>query len=392
MNILFFYNSSLDPLTGGIGRVSTVLAKYFDSAKNNTFFLSRICTTEQNNKRQEYLIDQEKYFTEKNCEFLESYLLENEIDIIINQCGMSNVASEFIFQAAKFDIPIISVIHNTLIGSIKNFSSAYYDRFSKYNLQFLLKYANNKYIKAIILYLYKLKYKNHYQELVKKSDRVVLLSNNFVPELEFFVGNEYREKITSISNPLSFDVDSSLINISNKKKEILYVGVVNFSQKRVDILLKIWNKVYRDYPDWKLRIVGGGRGLGEAKNLADDLNLKNISFEGFQDPKSYYKNASIFCMTSSYEGFGIVLVEAMQYGLVPIAFNSFASVTDIIDPEVNGILISPFDIDEYANRLIELIEDKEYRTKLSNKSLNKTNKFSIEKIGEKWLNLIKELL
>lgn len=392
MNILFFYNSSLDPLTGGIGRVSTGLAKYFENNGNNTFFLSRKNTSENNNKRQEYLVDQEKYFTDNNCDFLKSYLLENEIDIIVNQSGMSNIASEFIFQAKKFDIPVISVIHNALISSIKNFDSAYHNKFSKYNLQFLLKYTKNKYIKKIILYFYKLKYKKHYQELIKKSNRIVLLSDNLISELEFFVGDRYRKKIKVISNPLSFDVDSSLIDINNKEKEILYVGVVNFSLKRVDLLLKIWNKVYKDYPNWKMRIVGGGPNLNKAKNLACDLNLKNIYFEGFQDPKPYYENASIFCMTSSSEGFGIVLVEAMQYGLVPMAFNSFATVTDIIDSGKNGVLISPFNINEYANKLKKLIEEKNYRNKLAKNAIDKSRQFSIEIIGEKWMRLFKELL
>ncbi|SDL03084.1 glycosyltransferase [Halanaerobium congolense] len=391
MNILFFYNSSLDPITGGIGRVSTVLAKYFDSKGNNTFFLSRINTTKNNNDRQDYLVDQEKYFTDKNCEFLKSYLLKNKIDIIINQSGMSNIASQFIFQAKELDIPIISVIHNTLIGSIKNFSSAYYDRFSKLNLQFLLKYTDSKYIKKIILFLYKLKYREHYQELVNKSDKVVLLSNSFVSELEFFVGDGYREKIAAISNPISFDVDNCSIDINKKEKEILYVGVVNFSQKRVDLLIEIWNNLCDDYSDWKLRIVGGGPGLCEAKNLANELNLKNIFFEGFQDPKSYYENASIFCMTSSFEGFGIVLVEAMQYGVVPVAFNSFASVTDIIDSETSGLLIPTFDIEKYKNKLRKLIENEEYRYKLANNALDKSSEFSIKKIGDQWLNLFKSL-
>ena len=102
------------------------------------------------------------------------------------------------------------------------------------------------------------------------------------------------------------------------------------------------------YEDWSLIIVGGGRQLDEMRQLAANLKLVNVKFEGFQDPKSYYERASIFCMTSSYEGFGIVLVEAMQYGVVPMAFNSYISVTDIIENGVMVFLIEPFDIDAYV--------------------------------------------
>ncbi len=78
--------------------------------------------------------------------------------------------------------------------------------------------------------------------------------------------------------------------------------------------------------------------------------IPNIRFVGYQDPLPYQLESSISCMTSLYEGWGMVLTEAMQCGAVPIAFNSFASVTDVIDHGRNGILVKPFSIKQYEKK------------------------------------------
>ena len=96
-------------------------------------------------------------------------------------------------------------------------------------------------------------------------------------------------------------------------------------------------------------------------------------------------------MTSSSEGFGVVLIEAMQNGAVPIAFNSYLSITDIIDNTKNGILVTPMDIDEYVDKLSILIDNNDLRLQLAKEGLIKSKKFSIEIIGNKWLKLFDEV-
>lgn len=387
---MFFYNSTLDPLTGGIGRVSNVLAEYFESKGCKVYFLSRVNDSSYKEQRQYYLIDDREYLSKENIEYFKSFLINNKIDILINQSGMSQEASRLAYFAKELEIPVISVIHNTLIGSIQNFSSAYYDRFKKFHLQKVLFITDKRMVKGLILSIYKQKYKNHYKELCNKSSKVILLSKAFFAEIKFFTGSEYKYKLMDISNPVSFGTDYSILSDLDKRKELLYVGVVNFSQKRVDLLLQIWEKVSIHYSDWNLKIVGEGVDFEKAKKLCIDMKLKNVSFMGFQNPQEYYKKASIFCMTSSFEGFGIVLVEAMQHGAVPIAFNSYLSITDIIDDHKNGILIPPFDIENYVKELSKLMVDKEYRDDLAKSAMEKSKKFSIDRIGKKWERLLLE--
>jgi glycosyltransferase involved in cell wall biosynthesis len=97
-------------------------------------------------------------------------------------------------------------------------------------------------------------------------------------------------------------------------------------------------------------------------------------------------------MTSLFEGFGLVLVEAMHYGVVPMAFNSYANVSDIIEDGKSGYLISPFDINAYAERLAWLMIHEDERQSMSLTAKQKSEEFSMDRIGGKWDKLIDDLI
>jgi glycosyltransferase involved in cell wall biosynthesis len=388
MNILFLYSANIDPIRGGIERVTDVLASCFEKKGHNVYFLGLKPYTKADDVRQYYLPDPRAAANVLNIQYFLSFLQDKKIGIVINQEGLNPKVSGMAYHCRDMHIILISVIHNSLLASIKNFQSAYADRFQKWGIKWLLPLTGRRWVKNGLLYLYQLKYKNHYSALCEKSNMVVLLSAKFKEELEFFTGKALKNNVMGIPNPVSFVInDPGNADFQNKRKELLYVGRIDFSQKRVDLLLKIWQKLDRQFPDWSLRIVGGGRQLPEAKQLSSLLKLKNVYFEGFQDPCVYYQNASLFCMTSSYEGFGIVLVEAMQYGVVPFAFNSYLSVTDIIDDGINGILVPPFDTAIYAASLAALMENKTLRNEYSKAAIKKAEEFSVEKTGAAWTSL-----
>jgi len=146
------------------------------------------------------------------------------------------------------------------------------------------------------------------------------------------------------------------------------------------------------YPDWSLKIVGDGEEKATVMKLAENMKLKNVYFEGYQNPIKYYEEAAIFCMTSAYEGFGMVLIEAMAYKTVPIAFNSFLSVTDIIVHNSNGILVKPFDKNEYVNEICKLIEDSSYREKLSREAQRSVKRFASDEIINDWFSLFANVI
>ena len=390
MNIAFLYYSEIIPERGGVQRATSVLADFFEQKGHQVYYLAlhHINRATAFSKRQYFFptIDQ----TIENESFLKDFLQGKKIDILINQSGIRPDVSKYAILAKSFDVKVITVINNSILSGIQNFKSLYKSIFKAARIGWVLPLTDLPVVKTILLELYRIKYRSHYRNICNNSDRVVQLSSSFRYELDFMGAGTGSEKIVSIPNPVSFTPEA--VNFEDKKKELLFVGRIDTIYKRVDLLLEIWHQLFRDFPQWHLRIVGGGEELEQIKQLAEEKKLERIFFEGFQDPRPYFRNASIFCMTSSSESFGIVLIEAMNYGTIPFAFNSYASVTDIIDHSKNGMLIPPFDCSKYAKELSVLMNDFDKCQQMSASAMEKATEFSVDKIGGRWLHLFDELL
>lgn len=92
-------------------------------------------------------------------------------------------------------------------------------------------------------------------------------------------------------------------------------------------------------------------------------------------------------MTSAYEGWPMTVIEAMQNGVVPIVFNSYSAVYDILTDEEDGIIIENNDIKNYADRLAALMEDNVLREKMAKNAITKVQNFCVDKIVEQWLTV-----
>lgn len=214
-----------------------------------------------------------------------------------------------------------------------------------------------------------------------------MLSPYYVQSLKNF-GISVENKFDYVYNPNSFPLQTSLFK---KKKEIIYVGRLDNRSKKVGRLIKVWSKVGKKYPDWNLTIVGDGPDRNQLEVLKKKYQVGNLTFEGFQSPIEYYKRASIICMTSSFEGFPMVLVEAMQFGCVPIAFDSFEAIHDVIIPEKTGELVKPFKIKDYINKLSNLIDDDTKRTTMSDAASMYVARFDVKTIADRWEYILETL-
>ena len=387
MNILFLYSSSINPQVGGVEKVTFTLASYFESEGYEVFFLGSSDRYSIKDKRQYFLPDSSSFISIKNIAFFCSFLEEKSINIVINQGGTIPGISKLASYCKIEGVKLISVMHNSLLATIENFSSANKNKFEKIGIGWLLPYTETKIVKSLLLKLFKLKYSKHYKSICKQSDYVFLLSEKYKQELIFFMDGQSISNVVGIPNPVSFN---EIVKIK-KNKEILYVGRINTSQKRVDLLLKIWGLLDDVFDDWSLNIVGGGDELESMKVFSSKLNLKNVFFYGFRDPKPFYETASIFCMSSSFEGLPLTLIEAMQYGAIPVAFDSFLSATDIIDDNINGCLITPFNIDEYVNALSKLMSSQEELDRYSEAAEQSAKRFDLSIIGKQWLGIFEKL-
>ena len=127
------------------------------------------------------------------------------------------------------------------------------------------------------------------------------------------------------------------------------------------------------------------------KDLSKELGLKHVSFEGQVVTKPYYEKAKICCITSTHEAFPLVLVESLFNGVIPIAFNSFPTASQLIRENVNGLLVSPFNINEYSNKLSSLMENNETRLSMMNKRQETLDEISSERVFHKWISMFNQL-
>lgn len=376
MNIIIYQSAVVDPEKGGISRMSKVLFDMLAGQGHSVHFLS------SERKGRDLLPGQlllEGTTLPERQRSFDNKLDECQADLMIYQDGITPSNNYILRWARAKDIRIIDVLHNSLQGM---YGIEGHGSLSRICPPFL-KGPVNRLVNAF----FKCKYGRLYREEFALSDKVVLLSDKYRDEITRFTGWRDFSKFTAIPNPLTLDRPGSINNA--KQKTVLNVALLNH-QKRHDLLLDVWKHVEDKGLDWSLKIVGDGPMRSKLAAQAKRLQLHRVEFLGFQRPESYYDEAPIFCLTSGYEGFGLVLVEAMAYGCVPMAFNTWAVAPDIIDNGINGVLIKAFDVDEYAERLIALMDDENTRKNLAGKAFEKSHSFDLNQVSGMWIHLIEE--
>jgi glycosyltransferase involved in cell wall biosynthesis len=266
----------------------------------------------------------------------------------------------------------------------------------KYKPNFKIKVK--AFIKLVFYSYYFKKNYNYWQNLMKigyaQSDAFLLLSEGFIKPFTNYFNLKESHKLHGIGNALSFDEFYPTASLNKKKNKILIVGRLSEASKRISISIKAWSYLEKQYPDWELIIVGEGRDEKLYKDLKLKYNLTNLKFDGRQNPVFYYKESKIFISTSSTEGWGMAITEAMQFGCVPICVDSYESLHDIVQNEINGIIIKNDDqiVFNLKDKIELLINSELYRNKLAAQAIEDSKKFTMDKIGAKWLQLFKNLI
>lgn len=171
---------------------------------------------------------------------------------------------------------------------------------------------------------------------------------------------------------------------------MIFVGRLIESQKRVSYVLKIWKQIEKNplLDEWVLSVVGYGKDEHFYHWLAKKYKLQRIRFEGQQNPKLYYRRATIMMSTSSYEGWPMVMMEAMPMGCCIMAFDSYDAVNDIISNGYNGFVIPDNNIEQYVKCLTDLMLNSEKHIELGSHAIETCQRFTMEKVASKWQELI----
>jgi len=200
------------------------------------------------------------------------------------------------------------------------------------------------------------------------------------------------KNIKVIPNPLSFyPPEEEMSTLTNKK--VLAVGKQSF-QKGYDRLLQSWKIVQETHPDWELDIYGTISEKEALPELAKALKVENsVNFHApVKNIAAKYKEASMYVMSSRYEGFGMVLTEAMAYGVPCVSFNCPYGPSDIISHHQDGILVPNHDTAALANGMLSLMNDAQQRTRMGANARANVKRYLIEEIAQQWDNLFKSLL
>lgn len=195
--------------------------------------------------------------------------------------------------------------------------------------------------------------------------------------------------IRMIPDPLSIKVNG-ISPLTSKR--VITIGRYSY-EKGYDILLRIWSVVEKKCTDWKLDVFAMGDPTSYVK-MMDELSIDKKRchlHSSVVDVEEEYLNSSVLVQPSRTEGFGLVLVEAMACGLPVVSFDCENGPRSLINDGVDGFLIPPFDIELFADRMIQLICDKDLRIKMGQKGYEKSQSYQIEYVGKQWERLFDEL-
>lgn len=391
MKIAICNVQEFNPTIGGIERVSVSLA--YELVKNSVDVIFVSCRKSKYSKEyqlpaKQYFLPSSEDYAEENVAEFARILQEECVDIILNQNSHSYLFNKMCAATkAIVNIPMVSVYHfcpDMRIKSNKNMVN-----FNFFSLKENIRYAINSVAVTWPFTLITMwDQKRLFSHMVKVSDKVVLLSDNFKNSFSSIGKIKDDSKIMAINNMLSFEF-KPITNWENKSNEIVFVGRMA-PQKNPYRVLEMWKKIQDSLPNWKLKMIGDGPFYNGMKRYSKKLRLKNIELLGFKDPRPYLEKAKILVMTSNYEGFPLVLTEAMQYGCVPVVFNSFESITDIISDNETGYLIKPFDINEIADAVMRCCQNQNLRD-IGIAANNSMKKLSSERIVSRWISLFNSL-
>ena len=220
------------------------------------------------------------------------------------------------------------------------------------------------------------------ERLVRKFDRFVVLT-----EEDAQMWGE-MPNIRVIPNAANFIADSYS---DCSAKRVIAVGRLDY-QKSFDRLILVWEKVHENMPDWRLDIFGQGEWKEMLQQMIDERGLQDcVKLNGpTKDIGKEYAESSMLVMSSHYEGFPMVMIEAMACGLPAVCFDFKCGPRDIIQPEENGLIVPDGDIDGLAEAMIRLMKDEELRKRMGENAKRVVETYSEEKVMSKWMKLYEE--
>ncbi|WP_304286929.1 glycosyltransferase [Porphyromonas uenonis] len=368
MNIAFFNWYAIDLLFSGIEKVSHRVATALEERGHH---LCYVCVDSWGKtslqKNTIILPNASKIEAEENRIALRDFLRSHDVSVLVSHSAYSRRLAGMLREATyEAGAKLVQVLHTT--------PDSYHYRYWQYKVV-------NRAVRAFM----NRKWGNSWSKIYRLSDAFVVLCQ---PSAEFIT------RIAHIQDPSKFAVihnantylPTELAPAYDKEPIILYVGRL-VKGKGIEHIPTIWRQVSAQHPDWRLVVLGDG----PYRATLEKAQLANCDILGTQEPKPYYERAAISILTSNAEGWSMVLTEAMQYGVVPVAFDSFLATGVVLDEGRAGILVPPFDLNLFAQEVSSLIADSNRRTAMAEHARRYVQAFDIDHIIADWERLFERL-
>lgn len=380
MTILFLASFPIKPITGGVQRVTAVLAEEFESMGHQVLY----CSTEASGSEENLLESQQCYLGKNKASDLISLVKLKRVDVLINQAGVYKRVTDILRELRRNNpsVKILTVHHNCI--------SCLNDRYrdiilgNKSISAKLLNVIGNNFVWSVLRFRNKVKYRGLFREAMSTSDYLVLLSDTYRREL-VNLGLKRMDKVHAILNPASFEIKRSALD--NKENRIVFIGRLIFTQKRVDRLMLVIEWLHRKHSNWYFDIVGDGPERIWMEQYKASKRLSNVVFHGFSDPSPFLERAKILLLPSDFEGFGMVIPEAQAYGVVPVVTPCFPSVYDIVG-EQSGLILKDLDPESMVEAVNGLIDSPLELERLARGAFQNVEGFMPSRIAMEWIKLI----
>lgn len=391
MNLIYITDNYVNPLSGGIARISYVMAEALARQFGYTCYSVYANPTQQSSSDGVF---EEIYFwqsKEEFCSWIER--IGGGVVIVQSPC----VLSKDIFDCVPLlpTIKVVNVFHGTpgfeivplrwdiIMYRLKHGIETRWT-LKQTLLQLAMKVVPKSYFFNKLFPKYSRPYKN--------AHKIVVLSKGVIECYQTIAPGRLSDFV-AIPNACSFDnVEVPYDKYLNK--EVLVVARLDDWHKRISEILRIWEIVQKNnrFNDWVLRIVGDGIDTPFYKDYVSNNRLRNVIFEGQQKPLSYYIHASIFLVTSACEGFPMTILESQQCGCVPIVYDSFSSASELVIDGKNGILVENNNRKLFVEKLQNLMLDEQLRRDMSIQCIESSRRFSVENVATLWNNLLQSLM
>lgn len=226
----------------------------------------------------------------------------------------------------------------------------------------------------------------HLLEMLKRCEKVVVLTHK---DAACWKGYDNIEVIHNVVT----NYPEKITDVADRPKRIIAVGRLQ-AQKGFDLLIQSWQLIAARHPDWQLVVYGHGGDLQKLQQQLEKAGLtSSMTFAGTTDNiYKEYQNSAFYVMSSRYEGWGLVLVEAMSCGLPCVSFDCPYGPSDIIRDGEDGFLVENGNIQQLAEKMELLINNKELRERLGVRSRLNAARFTSDNIMPQWTKLFETIV